>query len=214
MRLYLVRHGQTAWNEAGRMQGHTDIPLDAIGQSQADALGEAFRDIPLDRVLSSDLGRAYATAKPIAAVGGLAIEMRKDLRERSFGDWEGSDATEVAAWSIEKSLQEGTDALNVQPPNGESFADVWNRLDPFVSELDDTEGRLAVVTHGVTSRILLAKLTRGTLATSRSFTMRNTGVTELERRADGFFVIVRYNDVSHLTRPARPLVGSGDAAHR
>lgn len=195
------------------MQGHTDIPLDAIGQSQAKALGEAFREIPLDRLLSSDLGRAYGTANPIAEVTGLPIETRKDLRERSFGDWEGRDGTEVAALSIEKSLQEGTDALNVRPPNGESYADVWNRLDPFVLELDDTEGRLAIVTHGVTSRILLAKLTRGTLASSRSFTMRNTGITELERRADGFYVIVRYNDVSHLTRE-RPLVGSGDAAHR
>lgn len=213
MRLYLVRHGQTAWNELGRMQGHTDIPLNERGLAQAEALGEAFREIPLDRLIASDLARAYGTAKPISAATQTTLEIRSDLRERSFGDWEGEDGAQVAAWSIERSLIEGGDPLEVRPPNGESHLDVWNRLDALVGDLQTANGQIAVVTHGVTSRILLARLTRGTLASSRSYSLANTGVTELERRADGFFVIVRYNDVSHLAMP-RPLVGSSDGARR
>lgn len=213
MRLYLVRHGQTAWNEAKRMQGRTDIPLDEVGLAQAEAVGEAFREIPLDRLLTSDLARAYATAKPIAQAIGLPLEVRPDLRERSFGDWEGEDGTQVAAWAIERSLLEGIDPLDVRPPRGESSGDVWNRLDPFVRELEHADGRIAVVGHGAAHRVLLAKLTRGTLASSRSFSFGNTGITEMERRDDGYFVIVRYNDVSHL-RNERPLVRPGDGAHR
>lgn len=213
MRLYLVRHGQTAWNELGRAQGHTDIPLDAIGLSQAEAVGESFREIPLDRIFASDLARARQTAEAISRVTQVPLEIRRDIRERSFGDWEGSDFSQVAAKSIEHSLIHGTDALNVRPPNGESFADVWDRVNPLVDELADAEGRIAVVSHGGTCRVLLAHLTRGTLESSRSFTFGNTSVTELERRADGCFVIVRYNDVSHL-KLERPLVGSGDGARR
>ena len=209
MRLYLVRHGQTAWNLEGRAQGQTDIPLDEVGLRQAEAVGRAFRDIPLDRVLTSDLSRAYATAGAISP----RAERRADLRERSFGEWEGSPFTRVAERSIEMSLVEGCHSLEVRPPKGESFADVWRRLDTVVAEIGESEGRLAIVSHGGTCAVLLARLVRGTLETSRGFRFGNTGVTELERRADGYFVIVRYNDVSHLAAE-RPLAGSVDGTHR
>jgi broad specificity phosphatase PhoE len=213
MRLYLVRHGQTAWNLAGKAQGHTDIPLDETGLAQAQAVGEAFREIPLDRLLTSDLLRARQTAQPIADAVGLPLEARADLRERGFGEWEGSPFVDVAARSIELSLQQGLHPLEVRPPAGEAYRDVWNRLDRVVEELQDSEARTAIVTHGGTSALLLARLTRGTLETSRSFRFGNTGITELERRADGYFVIVRYNDVRHLAAN-RPLAGSVDGTHR
>ncbi|MGV3615830.1 MAG: histidine phosphatase family protein [Fimbriimonas sp.] len=213
MRLYLVRHGQTAWNEAGRAQGHTDIPLDATGLRQAEAVGEAFREIPLDRILTSDLQRAHQTAAPISDAAGVPLTIRRDLRERSFGDWEGNGFTDVAAWALERSIDEAIHLLEVRPPNGESFADVWNRLDAVVDDLNEMDGRVAIVTHGGTCGVLLARLTRGSLETTRSFRFGNTGVTELERRADGYYVIQRYNDVTHLAAH-RPLAGSVDGTHR
>ena len=62
MRLYLVRHGQTDWNVQKRAQGHTDRPLDETGLQQAKLVGNAFLDLPVQRILTSDLIRAKQTA--------------------------------------------------------------------------------------------------------------------------------------------------------
>lgn len=213
MRLYLVRHGQTAWNEARRAQGHTDIPLDEAGQSQAQALGEAFRSVPLTRVYTSDLSRAKMTAEAVVATTGADLEVRRDLRERGFGDLEGQPFTAVHDWLEQTARERDEHLLRVRPPAGESYEDVWNRLGRIVEEIDQTEGAIAVVSHGGTSSLLLARLLRGNLETSRGFRLNNTGVTELERRTDGYYVMLRYNDVSH-TVDLGPLVSGLDAASR
>ncbi len=213
MRLFLVRHGQTAWNLEGRAQGHTDILLDELGRQQASMAAEAFRGTELTRVLTSDLQRAITTAEPLAKATGATLTQRHDLRERSFGDWEGLDFRDVAAKMLEQSLLQGIPMHEVRPPAGESFADVWQRLDGVLAELKDAEGPTAVVSHGGTVSILLSRLLCGTLETSRSFRFGNTSITELERRPDGYFSIVRYNDVAHLQRQT-VLSGSLDGTSR
>jgi len=201
MRLYVVRHGQTSWNVDGRAQGHTDIPLSPVGLEQAEAVGEAFRGIQVDRILASDLSRALQTARPIQQATGAPLEQHKALRERCFGDWEGDPFTEVSARSIEAGLTSDLSLLEVRPPNGESFVDLWNRVTPILEEIESTEETLAIVSHGGTCSILLARIFRGTVESSKSFRFGNTAVTEIERRADGFYVLVRYADASHLNNP-------------
>ncbi|AIE83461.1 histidine phosphatase family protein [Fimbriimonas ginsengisoli] len=213
MRLYLVRHGQTSWNVDGKAQGHTDISLDDSGLAQAYAVGEAFRGIEIDRIVSSDLQRAFQTAEAIQAATNAPAERRRDLRERSFGDWEGMDFRDLAATQIELGLQQGVSFTEVRPPNGESFADVWTRLDPFMDAIEESDERIAVVTHGGTCAVLLARLMRANVDSIRSFRFGNTAVTELERRADGFYLLVRYADTSHLA-DARALTGSVDGSRR
>ncbi|HET8794775.1 MAG TPA: histidine phosphatase family protein [Arthrobacter sp.] len=88
--LALVRHGQTAWNEAGRLQGSTDIPLDATGREQAAAGGAELAGRPWDVIVSSPLGRAVETAQIIG--GRIGLEPAKsipELRERDYGPLEG-----------------------------------------------------------------------------------------------------------------------------
>lgn len=213
MRLYIVRHGQTSWNVEGRAQGHTDIPLDDTGLGQARAVGEAFRGIELDRILSSDLLRASQTAEAIGAVTGAPLETRKELRERGFGEWEGMDFRDLAANQIEAGLRMGISFLEVRPPGGESFADVWRRLEPVVQELDSAEARIAVVAHGGTCATLLGRLMRANLESIRSFRFGNTAVTELERRPDGFYLMLRYADTAHLAA-GTALPGSVDGSRR
>lgn len=207
MRLLLVRHGQTAWNAELRAQGHSDIPLDELGLSQAEALGAAMALVEPCRILTSDLRRAKQTAEPIARSWGTEALEESRLRERSFGDWEG-----LLFSKIHEQMAGHDDPFGVRPPNGESFRDVWNRLDPIVEQLQDAEDDHLVVTHGGACGLLLAKLVRGSVETSRSFRFGNTGVTELQRRPDGWFTIVRYNDTSHLE--AVPLGGDVDGARR
>lgn len=196
MRLYLIRHGQTSWNIAGRAQGHTDIPLNETGQAQAAALGRAFSGVKLDRILSSDLTRAHQTAQAIAGVSGAPIEVRSTLRERSFGEWEGMNYLEMLSMADRMALE--MDWHTVKSPSGESFGDVWERLEPVLNEIHASQEHLAIVTHGGVFGVLVARLIQGTLETSRSFGVGNTAVTEFERRSNGAYRMNRYADTSHL----------------
>jgi broad specificity phosphatase PhoE len=188
MRLYIVRHGQTAWNIEGKAQGHTDIPLDPTGQAQAAGLARAFEGVQLDRVISSDLLRAKETAEAF----GLSVETRPDLRERSFGEWEGRDYVSMMNDLEARAEAAGVTRLHVRPPGGESFQDVWNRIGPFVEELKQAEDNTLVVCHGAMKAVLLARLMDGNLETCRAFRFKNCAVTEFERRHEGTLVMVRY----------------------
>lgn len=196
MRLYVIRHSQTSWNIAGRAQGHTDIPLDETGKAQAQALGRAFQSVRVDRILSSDLMRARQTAQAIADATSAPIELRSALRERSFGEWEGMNYLEMLSMADRMALE--MDWHRVKSPSGESFGDVWERLGPVIEEIETSQENLAIVTHGGAFGILVARLIRGTLETSRSFGVGNTAVTEFERRSNGSYRMLRYADTSHL----------------
>lgn len=198
MRLYLVRHGQTAWNNIGRAQGHTDVSLDPEGLEQAALLADAFEGVIVDRVLSSDLARSVETAAPLAKTVGVPLKLVRDLRERSFGEWEGLMFPEVTSRLCQKAEELGITNQEVRPPGGESFLDVWNRLDSVCDMLTLSDETTVVVSHGGTLSLLLAKLIKGTLDTCRAFRFANTGVTELERRPEGLFLMTRYSDSSHL----------------
>lgn len=85
-----LRHGRTAYNCAGLIQGHRDIPLDDVGEAQALAAAEVFsRRTRIRRVVASDLSRAFETARIVAARTGLQVVTDPDLRERGFGPFEG-----------------------------------------------------------------------------------------------------------------------------
>lgn len=199
MRLLLVRHGQTSWNNSGRAQGHTDIPLDPTGLDQAMRLGDALLGMPIDRILTSNLLRASQTAEAISRATGAPLELRSDLRERSFGEWEGVPFTEIGERMRSRAEKAGISPQQVCPPGGESFQMVWDRLEALHQELRSSDDTIAVVSHGGALALLTAKLIKGTLDTSRAFRFANTGVTELERRAEGLFLIKRYDDTSHLS---------------
>ena len=79
MQLYIVRHGTTDWNQAHKIQGAVDIPLNAEGMQQAQNIAWRLTDIPLARVFSSPLMRAYQTAQAIAAPHGLCVEKQDAL---------------------------------------------------------------------------------------------------------------------------------------
>lgn len=87
--ILLARHGETDWNLEGRVQGHTDRPLNESGIAQAEALSEELADERIDAVYASDLSRALNTARAVAEPRGLSVVPLLGLRERNFGSWEG-----------------------------------------------------------------------------------------------------------------------------
>jgi broad specificity phosphatase PhoE len=87
--LLLVRHGETDWNAEGRLQGHTDRPLNEYGRRQAKELAERLADEPVDAIYASDLSRAKETAEIVGERLGLPVVIDADLREKNWGNWEG-----------------------------------------------------------------------------------------------------------------------------
>ncbi len=94
--LLLVRHGETDWNADGRLQGHTDRPLNDYGRRQAARLAEELAGEQIDAVYASDLARARETAEILAERLGLPVVVDAGLREKDWGSWEGLTPAERA----------------------------------------------------------------------------------------------------------------------
>lgn len=149
----LLRHGQTEYNAGGRMQGHLDTQLTAEGRAQAAAVVPLLAGIGFDRIISSDLTRAYDTALAVAEACGLPLSVDKRLRETHLGDWQGRTIAEIET-DRPGAIAEWRSDPQWTPPAGESRVDVVHRSLPVVAELDaayadDPEERsVLLVAHG------------------------------------------------------------------
>jgi broad specificity phosphatase PhoE len=99
--LLLVRHGETDWNASGRLQGHTDRPLNDYGRRQAADLAAQLETDEVAAIYASDLSRAKETAEILGARLGLPVVLDPDLRERNWGSWEGLTPGERDAVAFE-----------------------------------------------------------------------------------------------------------------
>ena len=147
--IVLVRHGETEWSRDGKHTGNTDVPLTDRGRKQAEAIGEALRSRGFARVLTSPLSRAAETAR-LAGFGDRAQE-RDELREWDYGEYEGRTTPEIReerpGWSL---WRDGV-------PDGETAADVDERVDRLLAELRTGEGDVLVFAHGHVLRVLAAR---------------------------------------------------------
>jgi 2,3-bisphosphoglycerate-dependent phosphoglycerate mutase/probable phosphoglycerate mutase len=153
-RIILLRHGQTDYNVAGRMQGHLDSMLTEVGHEQAAAAAPVLAALAPDRMISSDLRRAADTAEAVGAACGLPVKFDARLRETHLGRWQGRTVAEIdrdepgaiATWRSDPTWA---------PPGGESRVAVVARSRPVVDELDaeladsgETSTTLLLVAHG------------------------------------------------------------------
>ena len=164
--VFYVRHGETDWNVAGRLQGHRDIPLNDKGRGQAAHCGKLLRDIfaregrdpaGLDYV-SSPLSRATETMQLARAALGLPPDgyvRDPALTEISFGDWEGSTIALLHQNDPVRISQREHDKWHFLPPGGESYEMVSKRMRAWYDRLS---GDTVAVAHGGTCRGLMACL--------------------------------------------------------
>ena len=182
-RIFLVRHGETSWNREGRFQGQIDVPLNDIGLRQADAVADALKEIPFDRIISSNLSRALRTALPLASRMrmGMGVETDDDLKEIGHGLWEGRTAAEVEATYPGDLALWHTRPETVVMPEGESLADVQNRAWPALLRLAEGKGEtVAVFTHDAVLKVLLMKALDCPLSSFWRFQLANGSITLLE----------------------------------
>lgn len=206
VRIFVVRHGQTDWNLAGRAQGHTDVPVNRLGLWQSARVAMRLVDERPELVMTSDLSRCRQIADRVGEVAGVPVEADTRLRERTFGDLEGLSFEELRSWH-EQHRPPHQDPHDLRPPNGESPHDVWMRMEQMAREILRKNRTVAVITHGMAGSLLIGRLLGGSIATGRAFRLENAALTELRCHTDGHLVLVRYNDASHLNTPMESLSG-------
>lgn len=155
--MIFIRHGETDWNRAARLQGQQDIPLNALGRRQAARNGRILPFLLGSaewRFIASPLGRAtdtMAIALHAAGMTGGAYETDDRLKEISFGRWEGLTLAEVAERDADGGKRRQADKWRFVPPGGESYADLSERIGGW---LDSQDRPAVVVAHGGVLRVL------------------------------------------------------------
>lgn len=196
MKLLLVRHGETEANLLGVLQGHTPVPLGDRGIEQAKKLGERLREVRIDAAYSSDLPRAAQTAEEIVKFHNLKVMYTPQLRERSYGVFQGRPVTEYELAFSRSGLPR--DAF--RPEGGENYEDVVVRVKQFFAGvlLEHPEETVLFVAHSGTNRVLLRFLLRRPDAELLSIAQDNTCLNEIEISATGKVTELRLNCTAHL----------------
>ncbi len=199
--LTLVRHGETEWNAAGRIQGHLDIPLSDTGLAQAAAIGRRLGGQAFDAILSSDLGRALQTARSIVRHSEQTLVRDARLRERHLGVLQGLTGEEAVigqprAWGAFKARNPEA-ALE----GGETLVEFSRRVVGLIEELLGVHAgcRLLLVTHGGVLDAAYRHATRMRLNAPRNFPIFNASVNVLRHRG-GAWTVESWGDVSHLSQ--------------
>ena len=185
----LVRHGATDWAEEGRHTGWTDIALNGAGRRQAEALVAPLRARSFGTVLSSPLQRARATSE-LAGLGGRA-ELDDDLREWSYGDYEGRTAAEIRA------ERPGWNIWDHGVVGGESLEQVAARADRVLERVRDLGGGVVLFAHGHLLRVLAARWIGQPPALGRHLSLSTASLSELAAE-HGRASIALWNSTAHL----------------
>ncbi len=159
--VYFIRHGETDWNRAGRLQGRTETELNANGRRQAAVAAEALSGLVAPEVLArmpfyvSPMRRVRQTAEILRGHLALAAEdyqTEARLREIGFGAWEGRTWPEIRGRDPHGARARDADLWNHAPPGGESYADVTRRVAAFLATLS---GPAVILAHGGVARALM-----------------------------------------------------------
>lgn len=155
--IYLVRHGETAWNVEGRFQGQSDTPINETGRQQADALGRYLKGKNLQAIYTSDLIRALDTSRIIAAYHNVDIKPDPRLRELNFGSWEGMDYYEIQSKHPLVLTEWQENILKTAPPGGESLEQLAKRVQVVYEHIisTDLKDEILIVAHGGVLQVLL-----------------------------------------------------------
>jgi broad specificity phosphatase PhoE len=209
MRTFLIRHAETVWNSASRIQGQADPPLSERGEQQCAALADRLQAIPLARVYTSDLERARRTADAVAAAHEeVEVVPHPGLREVALGRWEGATAETLSTeWPDIFARWVESPSWDLVP-GGEGEKPFADRVAATMTEILEASGdgdTVAVVTHIGVIRQLLSVVTGAPVADMRwRWAIDNTSLTRLDSRPDfeawagGDVELLAVNDNAHV----------------
>jgi broad specificity phosphatase PhoE len=189
LRIFLIRHGETAWSKSGQHTGRTDLSLTAEGERDAVKLGERLRGFEFDRVFCSPRLRALQTYE----LSGLnpTAEIDPDLAEWDYGDYEGQRTVDI------HQVQPRWNLFTQGCPNGEMPEEISIRADRVVARLHAMTGNVALFSHGHLLRVLATRWLMGSVHEAGRFHLDTASISILSRedRSIGEPILLLWNEV-------------------
>jgi broad specificity phosphatase PhoE len=197
--VYLIRHGQTAWNKEEIFRGRTDVPLNEIGLREAELAGGYLKDKEIHVIYSSPLSRAWQTAQKIAQFHNLEVQPLNGIIDMSFGRWEGHSLQEIQKNDGELYRQWREEPHRVRIPDGESLDEVRIRTMAALEEMIQLhpEKTLVLVSHRVITKVLIC----GILGIDNSHFWQigqDTTAINLIQQRNGKYILSLMNETCHL----------------
>jgi probable phosphoglycerate mutase len=196
--IFFVRHGETALNREGRLQGRIDLELSDRGGEQVTRAAQRFAPDSVARIYTSPLRRAQQTADAIAAVSGAGVEVDDRLLELDYGEWDGKPLSEMRTPRGELWFADPTFA----PPGGESLVDVTARVEVFCRDRLQPDGGEEIVAVSHVSPIKAAVIWALGVDERAALRMQLglASITTIGARANGAPYLGSFNDCAHLER--------------
>jgi probable phosphoglycerate mutase len=206
--LILVRHGETEWNLAGRIQGRLDSQLTPLGVEQGKRAAERLARLPIAAVYASDTGRARHTGELLATPHGLAVRVNEDLRERCYGDFEGLTLEELRQRDADAVARWLADRQRLAPPGGETQPDLSRRVMAALHSIaaDHSGDAVAVAAHGGPIKSALFAILAIPIDSWDHTWVTNGSITIL-RAVGAQLKLAAYNDTCHLDFEISPTRG-------
>lgn len=190
-KIFLIRHGETAWSKSRQHTGLTDIPLTPHGEEEARALIHALKGIHFKKVFCSPLQRAQRTCELAGYLDQATLS--KDLYEWDYGDYEGITTHEIRKkepnWNLFKN----------GVPNGESIQEVATRADHILRRASEIDGNVAFFSSGHISRVIGARWLRFPPEYAQFLSLSTASISILSYEHE-WRVIHSWNDTSHLKK--------------
>ncbi|WP_347490923.1 alpha-ribazole phosphatase [Desulfoscipio sp. XC116] len=207
-RMFLVRHGETAWNKETRLQGRTDVPLSEKGIKQAKALSNRLAEQDVTAFFSSSLSRARETAAIIAEPHNKSVQVVPDLQELNFGHWEGMTVEEIRRKYQRESAAWWSSPLQTRVPGGETLAELAERSVRAVKTIVEQypEKNVLVVAHGGVIRSIVATVLGIDLNQYWQLRQDNASLSIIDFYHWDKPILMLYNDCSHLGQGTIPPV--------
>ena len=201
-KVYIVRHCETDGNALKIFQGHTDNDINEMGAKQLVALGERFKNIPLDKVYTSPLIRAHKTALAVSNARNTPLFIDQGLIEINGGVYEGKTFSELKNTYPDFAEMWESKTWEFAPENGETMPDAYDRIWNTVTKIvKENEGKtIAIVSHGFVIRSYFCRILYNDIKKFRELEYGfNTSVSLLEFEDENTPKITYLNDLSHLT---------------
>ena len=196
--LLLVRHGETHWNREKIFRGRADIPLGERGKKQAERVGDALKDRPLEAIYTSPLLRSVKTAEAIAAHHDVPLSKVDEITDIDYGEWQSKALKQVMADYPDLCALWESAPHKSRIPGGESLDEVKARALPAILNLaDNHSGEIAVVSHRVVLKVLILSLLGLGVEGFWNLKLDTCGISIFAITKERS-ILTRFNDVSHL----------------
>lgn len=200
MDVYIVRHGETAFNEGEeRIRGRKDVLLSDLGLKHADEVGKALSGIPIEVIYYSRLSRAKDTASSIKKYQENAKFVEEPyLLDLAFGDWEGKTGKEIFIGDLQGKWRNNPNDVII--PGGETFYQVLDRIHRLFIRLRNQEEKdIVLVTHGAVINLIFVYMTETHPSHYWDFYVKPCSISHVKLHSNGKINIIRFNDFNHLS---------------